>query len=326
MVTLADSANPRQGYPPDPLPPVLLGGSVNILAGAPGAGKSAFFAQMAVALREGQPFYGRQPAPIPFQGVISADRSWVQSTSKWFEAIGWPDIPAYSLQDDDKFAISSLRKRENRITIFLHCLDRLAPPWGGLVYVDPIALFLGGNLNDYDACMVACMEIRRLAKTRGVTILGLAHAGKQRNDPNSRYARLQDRILGSAALFGYTDTQLYLAEPSELSGTPYYMFLWHPHHAPAEDFKLVRDAWGFFTPYRETGSLATLARVLDAVPAPPASVSPRALAHQLDLSKSYLYRLLEELVAQQQVVLVKRGEYARTTIQRSPREGQLLIN
>lgn len=291
---------------------------MNILAGAPGAGKSAFFAQMAIAFRDGEPFYGKQPIAIPFQGIISADRSWAQSTSKWFQALGWGDIPAYSLQDDDQFAPFRLRKKDNRITIFRECLERLEPPWGSLVYVDPIALFLGGNLNDYDACMVACMEIRRLAKKRGVTILGLAHAGKQRNDPNSRYARLQDRILGSAALFGYTDTQLYLAEPSELSGAPYYMFLWHPHHAPAEDFKLTRDAWGFFTPYREVGTLSTRTRVLDAIPLPPASISPRTLSHQLDLSRGHLHRLLEDLLAEREIRLVKRGEYVRASLRRTP--------
>ena len=36
----------------------------------------------------------------------------------------------------------------------------LEVPPGTIVYVDPLAPFLGGNLNDYDACATACVKLR----------------------------------------------------------------------------------------------------------------------------------------------------------------------
>ncbi len=240
-------------YPPDPLPPVILGATINLLAGAPGTGKSTFLAWFSRQVQAATPLWGRAWNQVAWQGVICSDRSWQRSTSKWFELEGMGGIPAYSLQDDRGFRKGRLRRRDQRIGVFEHALDALAPlprgafPLGSLIYVDPIALFLGGNLLDYDTCAVACSELREIALDRGLTIIGTAHASKQRADKNDRYLRLQDRILGSTALFGYTDTQMYIASPDEV-GKPYYAFLWNPHHAPPATFKFVRDREGRFRP------------------------------------------------------------------------------
>lgn len=233
------------GYPDDPLHPIILGGSVNLLAGAPGTGKTALMADMMTRFRDGRPIFGRTPAPLAGLGVISADRSWDQSSSYWFKLAGIPEIAHYSLLDDLKFDPRRLRNTGDRVTILEECFNHLALPPQSLVLVDPLSLFLGGKLNDYDTCAVYCMQIQRLARKKQYTLIGLAHAGKQQADVKARYLRLQDRILGSAALFGYTDTQMYIASPEE-TGQSSYTFLWHPHHAPKEFFSLTQESNGLF--------------------------------------------------------------------------------
>ncbi len=88
-------------------------------------------------------------------------------------------------------------------------------------------------------------------------MIGTAHAAKQKADKNERYLRPQDRILGSTALFGYTDTQMYLAAPDETgSKDGVYTFFWNPHHAPPAAFPLTRDSEGRFVIAEGTGTSA----------------------------------------------------------------------
>lgn len=300
------------------LPPILPRNSINLLAGAPGAGKTTLIASTAVRFRDGLPIFGFQPRPVPFQGFISADRSWEQSTSLWFKAAGFPEIKAYSLQDDASFKKSKLRKKSERIAVLNHCLSKLGHmPEGSLVWVDPLALFLGGNLLDYDTCLVACSEIREICTQLNITIIGTAHASKQKADKAQRYLRLQDRIAGSVALFGYTDTQMYLAEPSEVA-EEFYLFHMHPHHAVPASFKLQRNTTtGLFEPYGEEPGAQDLARiVLSAIPFSPTLITSKQLLTDLTTSgtsipRTTFYRVLEQLIECRDLIKVGRGHYTR---------------
>lgn len=246
-------------FPPPPIPTILPGGSVSLLAGAPGVGKTTLIASVLRQFRDQEPIFGHQPNPSPRQAFLSADRSWEQSSRLWFEKAGYPEIPHYSLMDDRGFKKAKLRRKADRISVLQECLGKLGLVFGSLVVIDPLSLFLGGDLNNYDACLVACCEIREICQDRGITVIGTAHASKQKSDKKERYLRLQDRILGSTALFGYTDTQMYLAAPEEIS-QDYYAFLWNPHHSPCETFKLKRNKEGLFV------SEGVLEGVADATP------------------------------------------------------------
>lgn len=303
------------------LPPIIPEDSVNLLAGAPGAGKTTLVSTMARWFRDGEPIFGFQPRPVPFQGFISADRSWKKSTHKWFVAAGFGDIPAYSLQDDLAFNTTRLRKKQDRVRILDECLDQLTPvgepiPPGSVIWVDPLSLFLGGNLLDYDTCLVACTEIRRICTARHITLIGTAHAGKQKADSAQRYLRIQDRIAGSVALFGYTDTQMYLAEPAEVD-EDFYLFHWHPHHAKPGNFPLQRrDSDGLFEPY-DTHQLAIAAQcILEIVPITPGLITLKELVRTLvesgqGISRAAVHRHLAELTQLQTVIKVGHGKYTR---------------
>jgi hypothetical protein len=322
----AKPAAPSHKYPPHPLYPVLMGGTINLLAGAPGTGKSTFIAWLAKQIQDKTPLWGRHWGEVPWQGIICADRSWERSTKLWFDVEGMGGIPAYSLQDDAGFKKARLRVRAARLAIFESCLDALSPkgngefPLGALVYVDPLALFLGGNLLDYDTCLVACSELRELCLARGITIIGTAHASKQKTDKGERYLRLQDRILGSTALFGYTDTQMYIASPEEIERA-YYVFLWHPHHAPRATFEFTRNKVdGRFLPGKEIiesydGTVIDipgwLSSAFDVGPRSLSQLLQTASEQQPPVSRATLMRRLQHMISQGIVFQPKYGEYAK---------------
>lgn len=263
-MTRAQTAGAGDASCYDPIPTIIPECTVNLMAGAPGTGKSALMAYLARCFAENTPIFGHQPSSVPFQGFIAADRSWDTSTKLWFDLEAMGGINAYSIQDDRGFKKARLRRKQDRVAILKECILTLSAdgmgtfPRGSLIWVDPLALFLGGNLLDYDTCLVGCSEIREICLDLKITLIGTAHAAKQKADKSERYLRLQDRILGSAALFGYTDTQMYIASPEEM-GTKHYTFLWHPHHAKAELFALDRDDQGRFRP-AEGGMQDSLSR------------------------------------------------------------------
>jgi hypothetical protein len=281
----------------------------------PGVGKTAFLAWFLTQIRRQGDVFGHTPAVLPKIVVVSVDRSWHQSSKLWFDLVDWPDIPHYCLQDDDAFNPDRLENRRARLVILREALDHLAPlPFGSLVLIDPIAPFLGGNLLDYDTCMVACTRIRRVCRERAITVIGVSHAGKQKNDKRERYLRLQDRIVGSTAQFGYTDTAMYLASPEE-TGEKFYTFMWNPHHAPAAAFPMGRDLQGLFVPWLESVDASEEAALLQAFPAAPEVISPAALVLASGLSRSSVMRRLRALIQEGQVDQPEYGKYRKAAYQ-----------
>lgn len=265
----------------DPIPGIIEYGSLNLFAGASGVGKTCLLSWLLKQIRDGQPVFGT-PTQAPTKiGFLCADRS-VRTARYWLAKADYQNLLTYSLAEDPKFVPGRLRNKALLVTILGECLDKMNMPAGGLVVIDPIAIFMGGNLNDYQGCAVACIEIRRLLRDRQLTAIGTAHASKQKGDKKERYQRLQDRINGSGAQLGYGDTQMYLASPEE-TGAKYYTFRWHPHTAPPADFPLGRDAAGMFVPWAESaeaalendtlailpkdGTTLTLAAIMDSSPA-----------------------------------------------------------
>ena len=306
------SHNPR-----DPLPGIIPYGGINLLAGAPGCGKTALLATLLKAFRDGTPIFGHTPKKVSSIAFFGVDRSW-DSTRGWFERAGFPDIPYYSLADDAAFVKTRLRRKLERTGILREVLDKFLASGAlkpdGLIAVDPLSLFLGGNLLDYDACAVACLEIRDLLRARQLTMIATAHASKQRGEKD-RYVRLQDRILGSAAIFGFSDTQLYLATPEELDAE-HYVFLWCPHMSPTESFTLTRDPQGLFVPHDpQAVARAVQETLLDLLPHNTtqtfSQIVDLAAAAAPPMSRASVTRYLKALVAAGRISQPTRGLYLR---------------
>jgi GTPase SAR1 family protein len=301
-----------------PIPGYIHAYTINLLAGASGVGKSALLASlMAVKFRDALPIFGHPTTKLPAIGVINADRDWESGAGEWFRRAGFSDIRYYSMADDPTFDPRRLRRKFDRPQLLIEFIGKLQLPKDSLVFVDPISLFLGGNLLDYDTCACACHEIRKFLKDAKITSIDTAHSSKLKADQKDRYARLQDRILGSTALLGYSDTQMYLAAPEE-TGEPFYTFLLHSHLAPAEFHQLARDEQGLFVPYA-TSDEGNCTRVLLLFPDDGTHVAfadLAKLANALPLSIATLKRVIDVLITRHRVTRVKHGVYQRVVPQR----------
>lgn len=299
----------------DPLPDIIPVCGISLLAGAPSVGKTALLATIARDFYQSRSIFGHQPTPLAGIAVINADRGWDRGAGVWFERAGFAGISYYSMADDPTFDPRSLRRKFERTTRLVEFIDRLKLPQRSLVIVDPIALFLGGNLLDYDTCAVSCHELRKALQIRGLTMLAAAHSSKLKADKKDRYLRLQDQILGSTALFGFTDTQMYLAAPEE-TAKPYYTFMWQSHLAPAEFFYLERDEQGLFVPYSGVDE-GNCTRVLVLFPEDGSEVALSTLLELIQaipLSRNTLRRVLDTLMERDRVKRVRHGVYKRVVV------------
>jgi hypothetical protein len=229
----------------------VLPNGISLLAGASGAGKTTLISTWATSFRDQQPIFGHTPRHIPFVGVLVTDRSW-ESHSQWFTAAGWPDIPHYSFQDDPALQWDRFLVRADLPLLFALGLQNLYPPTGpppgSVIFADTIAMFIDGNLIDYKRTAVSLGHLNRICLQRQICCIGTAHMAKQKADAKDKYQRPQDRILGSAALLGFTDTQMFILAPDDLDAD-HHLFGWVPHHAQAETFELTRDPQtGLFVP------------------------------------------------------------------------------
>lgn len=311
----------------DPLPPVLSQSTLNLLAGASGVGKTSLIAYMASCLVKGAPLFDRQPTPIPKVAYIGADRPWTGDTELWFQAYGIHDIAHYSLIEDDDFQMQRFLQPKSGIhaTIFAEILDSLALPYGSVVFADPIAMFIGGDQNHYIRVATGCVNLYKVIRKRRLCVIGVDHSSKQKGDSDSRYTRLQDRISGSMAKLGYTATQMYLAGPEEM-GEDCHTFLWNPHHAKSQTFKLHQNPEnGTFRyegetpehrsvkPKRESALTPPQQALLLQIPTDPA-VSTSTLQRQNSdtRSRASIFRDLTSLEAQGYLRQPSHGLWTRT--------------
>jgi hypothetical protein len=225
---------------PDPLPHFFTAGSLSLLSGASGVGKTAFIAMLARTFHEGGQIGGHQ-ATRSLVGYITGDRSW-QESRQWFDRVGFSEIAQYSLVDDRTFDLMKISKRASGPAALIECVDRLELAEPGIIFIDPAALFMGGNLLDYHTVALSCIEIQRYAMDHGHCLVGVCHTSKQKADKGERYLRMQDRINGTGALLGFTSTQMNLAGPDETGRDDGLLQCYvNPHLAKAETWYLKRD-------------------------------------------------------------------------------------
>lgn len=283
-----------------------------MLAGSSGVGKTCLMAWVLKRLKDGLPVFDH-PVNTPTKlGFICADRGYLTALY-WLEKAEYPDVAFYSLADDVAFNTSRLRSKVSLIKILGECLDKLQLPPGALVVVDPLAIFMGGNLNDYMNCAVACLEMRRECSRRQLTMIGTAHASKQKSDRKERYQRLQDRILGSSAQLGYADTQLYLASPEETQER-FYTFLWHPHTAPPEVFPLGRNKEGLFVPWAESQQSEAEIKILQSITTAEEGTAFAEILITTEVPRATVFRYLKEMVDDGRLLKVGHGRYRRPPV------------
>lgn len=244
---------------PDPLPGVIPHGSLCIFMGPPKRGKTALLAEWFARWRDGRSICGLETHRPAGLGILTTDHKWHLNQGGWFTQAGFPDIPHVSLRDDPAMLWRQLRIPARADDILNRALDRLALPPGSVVAIDVMGPFLTSRLNDYAEVVGGLGTISQMLDKRELTGIGLSHMGKQKGDSKDQYKDPFERILGSGAQIGFSDTMFYLLGPKDLD-QPYYEVGWQPTHAPAGTFRFKRDAFGMFVPYTDQqGPLGTTA-------------------------------------------------------------------
>lgn len=243
MATVDHSSSPCQPFL-DPIPGVMPFGSICTLAGASGVGKNAMVSGWVARWLAGKTICGHATNKPIAIGMLAGDRRW-RSHRIWLDVAGVGELPHYSLRDDKTFQWRMLRNADSTLTALNLALDRLNLPPGGLLIADPLSLWLPGKINDYKDVAIGLGTLDQVLHRRQLTCLGIFHQSKSKNDVKQNYSRPQDRILGSAAQLGFSDTTMYLLSPEDLD-QPYYGLGWIPHNAPAETHYFTRTSTGLF--------------------------------------------------------------------------------
>lgn len=273
---LANEGGQEDATTPDPqkptkLPEWMIGQiipnrQVSMLSGSSGAGKTSWIGWFVAQLLKADELLGGQVHRPPFVAYLAGDRVLDDAMVK-FKAAGWEQPVTYGLIEDtdaedalnrsessdrkttihDRFPVLSRALEQLRRENFPndHCL-----PLGSLLIIDGMSVVLGIEPTGAYLRNVALPLVRfnRFVRRMGYTVLLIHHGGKQIADAGQRYARAQDRILGSMALQGFTSTQIQLTEP-ELTEEPrkqQYELTVVSHSAPKAVLVFVRRPDGAF--------------------------------------------------------------------------------
>lgn len=251
---------------------------------------------------------------------LAADRQW-ESHQQWFNQVGFPDIPRYSLADDPDFDHKELLKPLNALDLFrrslLKCNNGMPPLRGALVFVDPVSpLFIAGSPNNSRDVARTLLGMSKLAHLHQITLILVAHFSKQKNNPTDQYTRPQDRIAGSGAFSGFSDTQMYLVDPDK--DHPFHTLGWTPRHQRPEEFACTRDEkTGLFIPYdviQEDMAASQVLDCFDATGITTLAVVKDRVRTQHGYSDSTIMRALRQLLEHHRIVKLGRGKYARVKV------------
>lgn len=218
----------------DPIPKILPFGTVNLFSGAPGSGKTILLADWCARMRDARTICRHPTHPPTAFAYLAADRGW-ETFDAAFTAAGFPHIPRYCLADDHTNDPRKWRER-TAFDLFLTCLDKLNPPPGAFVIVDPISpLFIAGDQNRSRDVAVSLHWFRRIAQLKQITLLCCMNVSKPRVEPEIKRAR--DRASGSMAFGAHCDTQLSLDVDDDNVRT----LIWSPRRAAEETFRFAFD-------------------------------------------------------------------------------------
>lgn len=309
---------------------ILPANQVHILAGASGAGKTTLLYQFVDALRLGQSWFGHPVLSGLKVAYVCCDRSTEDYEQK-FRATGIQPFPVHSLlsttgpggaefdPEDIGYSSGDRKARAGAKKLRVEWLERI---WGAsgqsdVLILDPLSPFLPSDLRNYHAVASALTTLNRFCGRRSVTILGVHHAAKLH--VKDGFARPQDRILGSAALQGYSGTHLFLTDAAEIEGRPgYHTFDINPHNSPPEHYQLQRDSRGLFEPWVDRNVATLHDQLLLLIPTEPGRVKRIDLVekavNELDRCASTIDKLIKEMLKDGRLIQPEYGCYARPAV------------
>ncbi len=331
MTTLPFGSSSSQAPYPDPIPGVIPFGSLCIFMGPPKRGKTALLADWFARLRDGRPICGLPTNRPTALGLLTTDHKWHLNQAGWFAKAGFPDVRYYALRDQPDILWRKLKTPAYADMLVNRALDALALPPGGFLGIDVMGPFLTSRLNDYAEVVGGLGTISQFMDRRQLTLLGLSHMSKQKGDTRDQYKDPYERIMGSGAQIGFSDTMFYLLGPKEIS-QPYYEVGWQPTHAPSGTFNFGRNDLGLFVPYSTDAAAEggeepseadqqRLEAVVDQMPSDPPGWTRKQLKTAIELACAVKERRADQLIwdLQQRLYItrVSRGRYVKTMFVRA---------
>ena len=291
---------------------ILPAQQVHILAGASGAGKTTFLLQYLRDFLDGKQFFSHVAKPCGL-AYVGADRQEAEYTEK-FALMGIEPFQLTSIVLNQRYKPRILSKPDKRDELLRHMVSefRACIPDFGLLVIDPLSPLLPNKLGDYHEVADALVGLTRLCIEEEITIIGTHHATKLK--PDTQFVRPQDRILGSAALLGYSGTHMFLSSPQE-NNEGLYVLTIVPHNAPPETHRLTREKNGRFAVVTDAQGVVEHHALLRLVPYEPDWIDFSTLKDKakeaLHISDATIYRRLNQLETDGYVKQPSKGKYQR---------------
>lgn len=223
-------------------------GQVHLIGGSPGSGKTAFVIWMASLIMRGEPFLSRPTNPPQSWHTLIIDRDSDAHRLFWLAAGETSMPPYYCLTEDPEMKPEMMAVNHDDAKsygLLLRALDKLNIQAGGVLIVDVVNFFSGDYRQGWGNGFIAGWQLNKLARDRGITILGIMHGGKQKKFDS--YLRLIDRMIANSGFLGAVGTKAYLASEEESGiGEGIQLFSWQSHYWPTETFRLRRTPSGLY--------------------------------------------------------------------------------
>ena len=318
MSSVNTVASPSQANFPDPIPGIIPFGTVTLIGGAPGAGKTTMLLEWCKRWLDGRTINGKptnKPTNIYY---LTTDRRW-EDYKRQLDLLGLPyDLPHFSIAEHYDDIKPLLEEPKYAHEAFLYCYKRLGVQPGGHLIVEPLApLLIKGDQNKARDVANALLHLTSICHSDQINITSTMHFGKQLAE--GTYRRHQDKIAGSTAFAGFSHTQAYLLEPSGPK-EPWYTLGWNPRHSRPEEFLYRRDEeTGLFVPFIPPEMGETELRIYALFPEidniTRAEITAKAEEQGTPITTATLDRTLKVLVKLGRVLHVDRGIYRRAPIQ-----------
>lgn len=298
------------GSPENGDAPIMGLGRVHMIGGASGAGKTTLLFQLIGAILNGDDFLDYPTQYHPF--VYCAFDRDEEETGDTLRRIGLnpDDVPSMTLKMEEAPPIS---QRDMRWLKTLEAI-RAAHPLAKVIFIDGFYILVShGNINNFLSVACFLAKVREYCQEKGVTIVGVAHTSKQKQ--NDKIVDPRQRLLGSVAGAGFTSCGI-LVERNKPENDDGRRSIWVlPRNSEDAKYEMRVDYKGRFVPDRETEA--------DRLLALESFIENRAVGEEIPVadilkhmsnfkaSRTTVYRYLARFVLEQKVVKLKHGAYVR---------------
>lgn len=271
---------------------------VSLIAGPSGGGKTTWTFQTLERWLKGEPILNRKSYPSPCV-YVSLDRSY-DAAEATLERMGISlPIPIISAVDKNISTLEAVIQAA-----------RDAEPHAKLLILDGFArLVPGSKTNDYGEVAHFLSACTRRCKKEDITILGLVHAAKTKE--NERYTNPRERILGSVAWAGFTETIIFISstDPDDVE-CKYRMLEILSRQSAGIKQELEFHEGRLIPSTRKQEMEFKITSFLDAFPFG-VVFSSEEFAATIGIKKTRAYEILNRLIETKAVEKVGHGKYTR---------------